>query len=279
MKRTQSLSDEQYLDLYLKEISKYKPVKAEEEARLAKRIHQNDSEALDKLVKANLRFVVSVARNYMNQGMSLTDLINEGNMGLIKAAKRFDETKNFKFISYAVWWIRQSILQALAEQSRIVKVPLNRVGVIHKIGKAEERLQQRYKRRPDTSEIADELELNKDNVQSSSRIGNRHVSLDAPLNNSDDSNLGDLMHDRDNERPDERSQNLSFKERVNKSLNELTEREREITKLYFGIGYETSHTLDEIGERLSLTRERVRQVKENAIRKLKQKNLRALLHE
>ncbi len=277
MKRTQMLSDEEYLDLYLKEISKYKPVKSEEEARLACNIKLGDKKALDKLVKANLRFVVSVARNYQNQGLALGDLINEGNLGLIRAAKRFDEKKNFKFISYAVWWIRQAILQALADQSRIVKLPINRVGVIHRIGRTEERLEQRYHRSPGYEEIAGELELEENNVLDTLRIGNRHVSLDATIQGTDDTSLLDLMRSQAFESPEENMDEISFRESVMKSFDTLKPRERDVIKLYFGLDGETAHTLDEIGERLGLTRERVRQIKENALKTLKQGSLRELL--
>jgi RNA polymerase primary sigma factor len=276
-KRTQTLSEEEYLDLYLREISKYKPVKAEEEARLAAAIKTGDRKSLDKLVKSNLRFVVSVARNYQNQGLALGDLINEGNLGLIRAAKRFDEKKNFKFISYAVWWIRQAILQALADQSRIVKLPINRVGVIHRIGKAEERLEQRYGRSPDFEEIATELELERTNVLDTLRIGNRHVSLDATIQGTDETSLLDVLRDPADESPDESAIGLSLREGINKCFEALKPREQEVIKLYFGLDGETAHTLDEIGERLSLTRERVRQIKENALKALKQGTLRELL--
>jgi RNA polymerase primary sigma factor len=277
MKRTQMLSDEEYLDLYLREISRFKPVKSEEEARLASNIKLGDKKALEKLVKANLRFVVSVARNYQNQGLALGDLINEGNLGLIRAAKRFDEKKNFKFISYAVWWIRQAILQALADQSRIVKLPINRVGVIHRIGRAEERLEQRYHRAPGFEEIASELELEEGNVLDTLRIGNRHVSLDATIQGTDDTSLLDLMKDQRFTSPEENMDEISFRESVMRSFDGLKPREKDVIKLYFGLDGETAHTLDEIGERLGLTRERVRQIKENALKALKEGSLRELL--
>jgi RNA polymerase primary sigma factor len=273
------LSDEESLDLYLREISRYKPVKAEEEARLAAAIKTGDKISLEKLVKANLRFVVSVARNYQNQGLALGDLINEGNLGLIRAAKRFDEKKNFKFISYAVWWIRQAILQALADQSRIVKLPINRVGVIHRIGKAEERLEQRYGRAPDYEEIAGELQLEQDNVMDTLRIGNRHVSLDATIHGTDETCLLDLMKDEGSSSPDENMEEMSLRDGINRCFDELKPREKDVIKLYFGLDGETTHTLDEIGERLGLTRERVRQIKENALKALKQGALRELLKE
>jgi RNA polymerase primary sigma factor len=257
------------LNLYLKEISKYKTLPIEEEADLAKRIRDGDRVALDKLVKSNLRFVVSVSRNYQNQGLPLVDLINEGNLGLIRAAKRFDEKKNFRFISYAVWWIRQAILQALAEQSRIVKLPLNRVSAIHKIGMAQSRLEQKYRRVPNVYEIAEELHIEPHDVQEAVKIGNTHFSLDAPLQSGDDSKLLDLLPDEHAESPDNGVLNISLHSEVDTVLESLTEREREVVRLYFGIGEETAYTLEEIGIRFELTRERVRQIKEKAIKKLK----------
>ena len=218
---------------------------------------------------ANLRFAVSVARNYQNQGLPLCDLINEGNLGLIQAAKRFDEKKNFKFISYAVWWIRQAILQALAEQSRIIKLPLNRVGTIHKIGKAQSKLEQKYRRIPNVEEIARELKLDEEEVQETIKIGNSHMSLDAPLQQGEDSKLLDLLQDEDQELPDDGVMEISLQEEINQTLDTLTCREKEVIKLYFGIGEETAHTLEEIGQRFNLTRERARQIKEKALRRLK----------
>ncbi len=279
MKRTQFIAEEEYLSIYLKEISRYSPVKSEEEARLACAIKKGDKQSLDKLVKANLRFVVSVARNYQNQGLALSDLINEGNLGLIRAAKKFDEKKNFKFISYAVWWIRQAILQALADQSRIVKLPVNRVGVIHRISKTEEMLEQKFGRRPGFDEIAAELDLEKESVIDTMRIGNRHISLDAPLQDNDDASLLDVLRDKETLIPDAQIAQSSLKEGITKSLNTLNTREREILKLYFGLDGETPHTLDEIGERLSLTRERVRQIKETALSRLKQQFPQELLED
>jgi RNA polymerase primary sigma factor len=257
------------LSLYLKEIGKYKALPIDEEAKLAVRIRNGDDAALDKLVRSNLRFVVSVSRNYQNQGLPLIDLINEGNLGLIRAAKRFDEKKNFKFISYAVWWIRQAILQALAEQSRIVKLPLNRVGAIHKIGMAQSKLEQRYSRIPNLEEIADELRIDTHEVHEAIKIGNSHFSLDAPLQNSEDSKLLDLLHDDRAERPDDGLMNVSLHSEIDSVLESLTDRERDVVKLYFGIGEEIAFTLDEIGRRFNLTRERVRQIKEKAIKRLK----------
>ena len=257
------------LNLYLKEISRYKTLPIEEEAGLAKRIRDGDRLALDKLVKSNLRFVVSVSRNYQNQGLPLVDLINEGNLGLIRAAKRFDEKKNFRFISYAVWWIRQAILQALAEQSRIVKLPLNRVSAIHKIGMVQSRLEQKLSRIPNVYEIAEELRIEPHDVQEAVKIGNSHFSLDAPLQSGDDSKLLDLLPDEHAESPDNGVLNISLHSEVDTVLETLSEREREVVRLYFGIGEETAYTLEEIGIRFELTRERVRQIKEKAIKKLK----------
>jgi RNA polymerase primary sigma factor len=269
MEKNQFLTEENSLALYLKEIGKNKTLPVEEEALTAVRIRKGDRKALEKLVKANLRFVVSVARNYQNQGLPLSDLINEGNLGLIRAAKRFDEKKNFKFISYAVWWIRQAILQALAEQSRIIKLPLNRVGTIHKIGKAQSRLEQKYRRIPNVEEIARELKLDEEEVQETIKIGNSHMSLDAPLQQGEDSKLLDLLQDEDQELPDDGVMEISLQEEINQTLDTLTCREKEVIKLYFGIGEETAHTLEEIGQRFNLTRERARQIKEKALRRLK----------
>ena len=263
------ISEESCLALYLKEISKNKTLCLEEEAVLAVRIRTGERKALEKLVKANLRFVVSVCRNYQNQGLPLSDLINEGNLGLIRAAKRFDEKKNFKFISYAVWWIRQAILQALAEQSRIIKLPLNRVGTIHKIGKTQSKLEQKYRRAPNVEEIARELDLDENEVRETIKIGNTHMSLDAPLQHGEDSKLIDVLHDENQERPDDGVMDISLQEEIEKTLATLSDREKEVVKLYFGIGEETAHTLEEIGQRFNLTRERVRQIKEKALRRLK----------
>jgi RNA polymerase primary sigma factor len=263
------ISDESCLSLYFKEISKNKPLSAKEEADLAVRIRNKDPLALDKMVKANLRFVVSVSRNYQNQGLPLSDLINEGNLGLIRAAKRFDEKKNFKFISYAVWWIRQAILQSLAEQSRIIRLPLNRVGTIHKIGRSQGKLEQKYRRLPNTEEIARELDIDEHEVRETIKISNTHLSLNAPLQQGTDTNLIDMLHDKNQERPDEGIIQISLRNEVEKALSALTEREKQVIKLYFGIGTETPHTLEEIGQRFNLTRERVRQIKEKAIKRLK----------
>jgi len=257
------------LALYLKEIGKYKTLPIEEEAELATRIRNGDGAALEKLIRANLRFVVSVSRNYQNQGLPLTDLINEGNLGLIRAAKRFDEKKNFKFISYAVWWIRQAILQALAEQSRIVKLPLNRVGAIHKIGVAQSRLEQKFSRNPNYEEIAEELNINSRDVHEAIKIGNTHYSLDAPLQSGEDSKLMDVLQDTRAERPDDAAMNVSLHTELDIALESLSDREREVVKMYFGIGEDTAFTLEEIGIKFDLTRERVRQIKEKALKRLK----------
>jgi RNA polymerase primary sigma factor len=269
MEKNQFLTEETSLALYLKEIGKNKTLTAEEEAASAVKIRSGDRKSLEKLVNANLRFVVSVARNYQNQGLPLSDLINEGNLGLIRAAKRFDEKKNFKFISYAVWWIRQAILQALAEQSRIIKLPLNRVGTIHKIGKAQCKLEQKYRRAPVVEEIALELSIDEEEVQETIKIGNNHMSLDAPLIHGEDSKLMDLLCDDDQELPEDGIIEISLQEEINQTLGTLSEREKEVIKLYFGIGEETAHTLEEIGQRFNLTRERARQIKEKALRRLK----------
>ena len=261
--------ESQSLDKYLQEIGKVDLLTAEQEIELAIRIKNGDQSALEALTKANLRFVVSVAKQYQNQGLSLGDLINEGNLGLIKAAKRFDETRGFKFISYAVWWIRQSILQALAEQSRIVKLPLNRVGTIHKIGKIQCRLEQKYGRTPDSEEIASELSIQVSEVRETLKIGNSHLSLDVPLKNNEDVRYIDTLTNSEQELPDAGLMEVSLLEEINKTLDMLSEREKEVIRLYFGIGEETAHTLEEIGQRFNLTRERARQIKEKALCRLK----------
>jgi RNA polymerase primary sigma factor len=257
------------LDLYLSEIGKTPLLKQEEEISLACRIHEGDQMALDQLTKANLRFVVSVAKQYQNQGLSLADLINEGNIGLIKAAKRFDETRGFKFISYAVWWIRQAILQALAEQSRIVRLPLNRVGTLHKIGKVSSKLEQTYGRQPSADEIAEKLELSAAEVSDTLKISNTHLSLDAPFSTSEDNSLIDVLEDEFQPAPDEALLQHSLRHEIEKALMTLTPREAEVINLYFGLTYEKALTLEEIGARFALTRERVRQIKEKAIRRLR----------
>jgi RNA polymerase primary sigma factor len=263
------ISEESCLTRYFKEISKNKPLSPDESAELAARIHNGDQKALEKLVKANLRFVVSVCRNYQNQGIPLSDLINEGNIGLIEAAKRFDEKKNFKFISYAVWWIRQSILLALSEQSRIIRLPLLRTGLIHKIWRTQSKLEQKYCRIPNAEEIASELSLEENNVREMMIIGNAHLSLDAPMKYGENSKLIDVLHDENQERPDYGIIGFSLRKKIEKTLDTLSEREKEVIKLYFGIGEETTHTLNEIGHRLNISRERVRQIREKALKRLK----------
>ncbi len=257
------------LDKYLQEIGKVPLISAEEEVQLAQRIKQGDQVALEKLTKANLRFVVSVAKQYQNQGLSLPDLINEGNLGLIKAAKRFDETRGFKFISYAVWWIRQSILQALAEQSRIVRLPLNQVGSLNKIKKEASRLEQQYERPPSAEELADALDVHEDKITESFRISTHHVSVDAPLVQGEDASLLDVYVNQDSPNADSSLIHESLAREIQRSLATLTEKERDVINLYFGIGMNHGLTLDEIGAKFDLTRERVRQIKEKAIRRLK----------
>ncbi len=259
----------QSLDRYLQEIGEVPLLVPEEEIELARRIKKMDQAALEKLTKANLRFVVSVAKQYQNQGLSLGDLINEGNLGLIKAAKRFDETRGFKFISYAVWWIRQSILQALAEQSRVVRLPLNRVGALNKIGKAFSNLEQEYEREPSANEIAEELEMTPYEVSDTLKISSKHLSLDAPFNQGDDNRLLDVIQDDLQPPPDDLLLNESLRIEVQRALTTLSDREAEVIKLYFGLDREHPLTLEEIGERFNLTRERVRQIKEKAIRRLR----------
>jgi len=273
--------ESQSLDRYFKEIGKVELLTAEEEIRLAIQIKSGDNTALERLTKANLRFVVSVAKQYQNQGLSLGDLINEGNLGLIKAAKRFDETRGFKFISYAVWWIRQSILQALAEQSRIVRLPLNRVGALNKIGKAYRDLEQEYEREPSKKELASELDMDVKEVAETLRISYRHVSVDAPFSQSDESSLLDIIQNDEQPSPDNSLMSESLKKEIESALTTLSKREAEVLKLYFGFAKDHSHTLEEIGDKFNLTRERVRQIKEKAIRRLRHasrsKNLRTYL--
>ncbi len=262
------------LDQYLQEIGRIPLLEPDEEVYLAQRIHSGDQEALHKLTRANLRFVVSVAKKYQGQGLSLADLINEGNYGLIKAAQRFDETRGFKFISYAVWWIRQAILQALAEQSRVVRLPLNRIGTISKIRKTSARLSQEYERAPNIEELAEDLEIEVHKVREAMQHTGRHLSMDAPFNEDDDNSLLDIFADDEDISPDETLLNDSIKVDIEYALDLLHEREAEITRLYFGIGREHPLTLEEIGQRFDLTRERVRQIKEKALRKLRQKHRR-----
>ncbi|MFL2593452.1 MAG: RNA polymerase sigma factor RpoD/SigA [Flavobacteriaceae bacterium] len=257
------------LDKYLQEIGKVDLITAEEEVELAQRVKQGDQLALEKLTKANLRFVVSVAKQYQNQGLTLPDLINEGNLGLIKAAQRFDETRGFKFISYAVWWIRQSILQALAEQSRIVRLPLNKIGSINKINKTYAFLEQSHERPPSAEEIANELDMTINDVKESMKNSGRHVSMDAPLVEGEDSNLYDVLRSGESPNPDKELIHESLRTEIERALETLTPREADVIKLYFGLGNHHPMTLEEIGETFDLTRERVRQIKEKAIRRLK----------
>ncbi len=257
------------LDKYLQEIGRVELITAEEEVRLAQLIKKGDAKALERLTKANLRFVVSVAKQYQNQGLTLGDLINEGNLGLIKAAQRFDETRGFKFISYAVWWIRQSILQALAEQSRIVRLPLNKIGSINKINKTFSKLEQEYEREPSPEEIAEAMSMNIDDIKEALRTSGRHVSMDAPLQQGEDSTLMDVLGDDDQPNPDHTLIKESLRREVERALYTLTPREADVIRLYFGLAGEQPMTLEEIGERFDLTRERVRQIKEKAIRRLK----------
>ena len=269
------------LDKYLHEIGKEELITAEEEVELARLIKKGDESALDKLIKANLRFVVSVSKQYQNQGLSLPDLINEGNLGLIKAAQRFDETRGFKFISYAVWWIRQSILQALAEQARIVRLPLNKIGSINKINRTFSALEQVYEREPSVNEIAQALEMAPDEVKESLKSSGRHVSMDAPITSEEEGSMYDVMTNKDTPSPDKGLINDSLRREIERALSTLTHREANIIRLYFGLNGKHAHTLEEIGEEFSLTRERVRQIKEKAIKRLKNatrcKNLKAYL--
>jgi RNA polymerase primary sigma factor len=262
------------LDQYLQEIGQIPLLTPDEEVDLARRIKQGDQEALHKLTRANLRFVVSVAKKYQGQGLSLADLIDEGNYGLIKAAQRFDETRGFKFISYAVWWIRQAILQALAEQSRVVRLPLNRIGTISKIRKTSARLAQEHERAPNLEELANELEIDVEKVREAMQHTGRHLSMDAPFNEEDDNSLLDVLPSEEGISPDDSLLDESVKIDIERALSLLHPREAEITRLYFGIGREHPLTLEEIGQRFGLTRERVRQIKEKALRKLRQKHRR-----
>ncbi len=261
--------ESQSLDKYLQEIGKVDLLTPDEEVELAKRIREGDQMALEKLTKANLRFVVSVAKQYQNQGLSLGDLINEGNLGLIKAAQRFDETRGFKFISYAVWWIRQSILQALAEQSRIVRLPLNRVGSLNKISKTFSELEQRFEREPSPDELAEVLDVTTSEVVDTMKISGRHVSMDAPFVQGEENSLLDVLENDTEETPDNELMNDSLRREVQRALSTLTQREADVITLYFGLNGEHSMTLEEIGEKFNLTRERVRQIKEKAIRRLR----------
>jgi len=257
------------LDKYLHEIGKVEMANAEEEVELARKIKKGDDEALNRLIRANLRFVVSVSKQYQNQGLTLPDLINEGNLGLIKAAQRFDETRGFKFISYAVWWIRQSILQALAEQARIVRLPLNKIGSINKINKAFAELEQKFEREPSVSELAQVLEMAPNDVKEALRNAGRHVSMDAPIGPEEEGNLYDLMLSKDSPSPEKELLTDSLRKEIERALSTLTYREANIIRLYFGLNGKHPHTLEEIGEEFNLTRERVRQIKEKAIKRLK----------
>ncbi len=257
------------LDKYLHEIGKVDLLSAEEEVDLARRIRKKDYGALNKLIKSNLRFVVSVSKQYQNQGLTLPDLINEGNLGLIKAAQRFDETRGFKFISYAVWWIRQSILQALAEQARIVRLPLNKIGSINKINKTFSDLEQKYEREPTISELSQVLEMAPDDVKEALRSTGRHVSMDAPIGPEEDGNLYDVILSKDSPSPEKELLTDSLRKEIERALSTLTYREANIIRLYFGLNGKHPHTLEEIGEEFNLTRERVRQIKEKAIKRLK----------
>ena len=280
LKITQSITNRESasLEKYLQDIGKEPMVTPQEEVQLAIRIKKGDQEALDALTKANLRFVVSVSKQYQNQGLSLPDLINEGNLGLIKAAQRFDETKGFKFISYAVWWIRQSILQAIAEQSRMVRLPLNQIGALNKVRKTFSKLEQEFQREPSPEEISEQLEISINQVSEVLKVGNKPVSVDAPFDNNEDNNtLLDVMRLEDEEGTDANLINQSLQEDINRSLGTLSKREGDILKLFFGIGTKHNFSLDEIGAQLQLSRERVRQIKETALRRLKQTSRNKLL--
>ncbi len=271
LKITKSITNRESasLDKYLQEIGREELISADEEVQLAKRIREGDQVALEKLTKSNLRFVVSVAKQYQNQGLSLPDLINEGNLGLIKAAKRFDETRGFKFISYADWWIRQSILQALAEQARIVRLPLNQVGSLNKINKAFSKLEQEFERTPSAEELAEILDIAEDKVADTMRVSGRHVSMDAPFVQGEENTLLDVLVNNDSPRADTMLISESLQKEIERSLSTLTERERDVVRLFYGIGFNHEYTLEEIGDKFDLTRERVRQIKEKAIKRLK----------
>lgn len=272
LKITKSITnrESQSLEKYLQEIGKVELIAPEEEVELAKKIKEGDQKALERLTKANLRFVVSVAKQYQNQGLTLPDLINEGNLGLIKAAQRFDETRGFKFISYAVWWIRQSILQALAEQSRVVRLPLNKVGLANRISKAYQTLEQEFEREPTTEELAELLHITSEEVATTLLMGIRHVSVDCPLGEGDDNTLIDILVNKNAEQPDEYLvHNQSLKMEIDRSLKALTERQKSVICFFYGIGVDHPLSLEDIGERYSLTRERVRQIKDKAITKLR----------
>lgn len=280
LKITKSITnrESQSLEKYLQEIGKVDLLSPEDEVSLAKRIKEGDALALEKLTKANLRFVVSVAKQYQNQGLSLSDLINEGNLGLIKAAQRFDETRGFKFISYAVWWIRQSILQALAEQSRIVRLPLNKVGSLNKINKAFSELEQTYEREPSADELAELLEIGVEEVETTLGVAARHVSMDAPFVEGEDNSLLDVLENNGTPGTDDSlAYSESLRREIDRSLSTLTDRQRDVIKLYFGIGVPHQMSLEDIGDKFGLTRERVRQIKDKAINKLRSTNRSKLL--
>lgn len=275
LKITKSITnrESQSLEKYLQEIGKVELISSEEEVRLAVLIRQGCQKSLDRLTKANLRFVVSVAKQYQNQGLSLSDLINEGNLGLIKAAQRFDETRGFKFISYAVWWIRQSILQALAEQSRIVRLPLNKVGLTNRIQKAFSQLEQQFEREPSAEELAELLKMDLEEVTASLSISSRHLSMDTPISDGEDGTLLDLLENPNAEKTDvDLDHTQSLKTEIDRSLRTLTERQKEVICYFFGIGVDHPMSLEDIGERFNLTRERVRQIKDKAITKLRATN-------
>ena len=279
LKITKSITnrESQSLDKYLQEIGREELITAEMEVELAQKIKQGDQVALEKLTKANLRFVVSVAKQYQNQGLTLPDLINEGNLGLIKAAQRFDETRGFKFISYAVWWIRQSILQALAEQSRIVRLPLNQVGSLNKINKAFSKLEQEFERPPSSDELASALDLTEEKVKDTMKVSGRHVSVDAPFVDGEDNSLLDVMVNNDSPKADLELMRESLQREIKRSLATLSDREKDVVMLFFGIGKQHGLTLEEIGSKFDLTRERVRQIKEKAIRRLRHNSRSKLL--
>jgi RNA polymerase primary sigma factor len=279
LKITKSITNRESasLDKYLQEIGREELITAEEEVILARKIREGDQRALERLTRANLRFVVSVAKQYQNQGLSLPDLINEGNLGLIKAARRFDETRGFKFISYAVWWIRQSILQALAEQARIVRLPLNQVGSLNKINKAFSKLEQEYERTPSAEELSEVLDLPEDKIADTLRVSGRHVSMDAPLLAGEENTLLDVLINSDSPRADTDLIKESLQREIERSLSTLTERERDVIRLFYGIGMSHEYTLEEIGDKFDLTRERVRQIKEKAIKRLKHSSRSKLL--
>ena len=281
LKITKSITNRESasLDKYLQEIGREELITAEEEVHLAKKIRDGDQSALEKLTRANLRFVVSVAKQYQNQGLSLPDLINEGNLGLIKAAKRFDETRGFKFISYAVWWIRQSILQALAEQSRIVRLPLNQVGSLNKINKAFSKLEQEFEREPSPEELSKILDLPEDKITDTMKVSGRHVSMDAPFQQGEEGSLVDVLINHDSPRADGNLMSESLSKEIDRALSTLTERERDVIKLFFGIGIPHGLTLEEIGAKFDLTRERVRQIKEKAVRRLRHSSRSKLLQQ